>query len=82
MMLNTSCRRVAAPAPARALRAAPVRRSVVAHADGGFDLDKVVSDLPVPVEYAYAGLAWGALPALRPCAIAAAHARQMLQMSV
>jgi hypothetical protein len=46
------------------LIAAPVRRahrSVAVQASGsGFDVDKFVDDLPVPVEYAYAGLAWGA----------------------
>jgi hypothetical protein len=40
--------------------ARPCRRNVIAKAEGGFDLDKFVSDLPVPVEYAYAGVAWGA----------------------
>lgn len=30
-------------------------------AEEGFNLDKVIEDLPVPVEYAYAGVSWGAL---------------------
>jgi hypothetical protein len=48
------------------LVAAPIRRAprtVKAMASGsGFDIDKFVDDLPVPVEYAYAGVAWGAGP--------------------
>jgi hypothetical protein len=38
----------------------PARRHVAVKAEGGFDIDKFVDDLPVPVEYAYAGVAWGA----------------------
>ena len=66
----SSCRRAFAPPRVSRVPHAPAKRSVAAFADGGFDLDKVVSDLPVPVEYAYAGVAWGAFPRPSP---AAAH---------
>ena len=58
--MQTSCR-CAFTAPARPV-AAHARRQVLARADKkSFDIDKIVSDLPVPVEYAYAGVAWGTL---------------------
>lgn len=36
------------------------RNSVSVRAEGGFDVDKFVEGLPAPVEYCYAGAAWGA----------------------
>lgn len=39
--------------------ARPARKSVAACAEGGFDVDKFVEGLPAPVEYCYAGAAWG-----------------------
>lgn len=60
-MMRVSCSRAVCSAPLRPARLAPCKRSIgVKASDGGFDLDKVVADLPVPVEYAYAGVAWGA----------------------
>ena len=44
----------------------PARRTVQAKAEGGFDIDKFVAELPVPVEYAYAGVAWGVHLLLTP----------------
>lgn len=39
-----------------------MNRSIIVKANNsGFDVDKFVANLPVPVEYAYAGVAWGAL---------------------
>lgn len=61
-MQAVSCRR-ACFAPARTLRFTPrpCRHQAGASGGGGFDIDKIVEDLPVPVEYAYAGVAWGVL---------------------
>ena len=61
-MQAVSCRR-ACFAPARTLRFTPrpCRHQARASGGGGFDIDKIVEDLPVPVEYAYAGVAWGVL---------------------
>ena len=59
--MNVSLRAAARPALVRPAQPCRARRAVAVRADKtGFDLDKVVDDLPVPVEYAYAGLAWGA----------------------
>ena len=59
MMLSTRSRALCS-VPPRLSPARGERRSVQARAEGqGFDIDKSVADLPVPVEYAYAGAAWG-----------------------
>eukprot|EP00892_Ulva_mutabilis_P007500 jgi/Ulvmu1/5121/UM021_0138.1 len=51
--------RTTALAVSRPGLARPARRSVAARAEGGFDVDKFVEGLPAPVEYCYAGAAWG-----------------------
>lgn len=51
--------RTPALANSRPVVARPSHRTVIAHAEGGFDVDKFVEGLPAPVEYCYAGAAWG-----------------------
>lgn len=60
MMLTAGSRAQCSVLPRVAAPTRPSRRSVQVKAEGGFDVDKFVADLPVPVEYAYAGVAWGA----------------------
>lgn len=59
-------RRAQCSVVSRLVPARPARRSVQAKAEGGFDIDKFVAELPVPVEYAYAGVAWGVHLLLTP----------------
>lgn len=47
-------------AHSRLSSARPARKSIAVRAEGGFDVDKFVEGLPAPVEYCYAGAAWGA----------------------
>jgi hypothetical protein len=59
--MNATFRTARLSTPLRPARRCAVNRSVAIKANNsGFDIDKFVAELPVPVEYAYAGVAWGA----------------------